>query len=91
MSVLDCLLLHGFTKSVNIFIRDIQPGTQSLVEVAVAPLKHQLFYHVLIGRAGSSGDTDIYAALFAESFDIIWSLSAPGNLYYNDRFTVNRL
>ena len=91
MSILNCLFLHRFTKSVNIFIGNIQSSTQSLVEIAVAALKHQLFYHILIGEAGSSGDTDIYAALFTESLDIIRPLSSFRNLYDNDRFSVNRL
>ena len=91
MSVLNRLLLHGFAKSVNIFLSNIQSRTQSLIEIAVAALKHQLFYHILVGRTGGSSDTDIYAGLFTKSLDIIRPLSPFRNLYDNNRLPVNRL
>ena len=91
MSILDCLFFHCFTKSINIFIRDIQSRTQSLIVVAVTALKQQLLDHILVGKTGSSGNTDIYTAISAKSFDIIWALSALRNLYHNDSPTINRL
>ena len=91
VGILDCLLLHCFTKSINIFIRDIQPRTQSLIVIAVTSLKQQLLYHILVGKAGSSSNTDIYAAISAQSFDIIWALPALRNLYHNNSLTINRL
>ena len=39
MGILNCLLLHCFAKSFDIFVCDIQPGAQSLIIVAVAALK----------------------------------------------------
>ena len=91
MGIPDCLLLHRFAKSINIFIRDIQSRTQSLIVVTVTALKQQLFYHILVGKAGSSCNTDIYTAISAKGFDIIWALSALRNLYHNDSFSFNRL
>ena len=57
----------------------------------ITALKQQFFYHILVGKAGSSGNTDIYTAISAKSFDIIWALSALRNLYHNNSFTINRL
>ena len=39
MGILNCLLLHCFAKSFDIFVCDIQPGAQSLIIVTVATLK----------------------------------------------------
>ena len=91
MGILDCLFFHCFAKSINIFIRDIQSRTQSLIVVAVTALEQQLLYHILIGKAGGSCDTDIYTAISAKGFDIIRALSALRNLCHNDRLTINRL
>src|SRR5699024_1485995 len=91
MSVLNRLLLHGFAKSVNIFLSNTQSYTQILVGVAIAALRHQLFYHILVGRTDSSSDTNIYAGLFTKSLDIIWSLSSLRNLCANNRLPLNRL
>ena len=91
VGILDCLFFHGFAEIINIFIRDIQPGTQSLIVIAVTALKQQLLYHILVGKAGSSSNTDIYAAISAQSFDIIWALPALRNLYHNNSLTINRL
>ena len=91
MGILDCLFFHRFAKSINIFIRDIQFRTQSLIVVAATALKQQFLYHILVGKAGSSCNTNIYTAISAKSFDIIWALSALRNLYHNNSFTFNRL
>ena len=91
VGILDCLLLHCFTESINIFICNIQSVTQSLIVIAVTSLKQQLLYHILVGKAGSSSNTDIYATISAKRFDIIWALPALRNLYHNDRLAINRL
>ena len=39
MSVFDCLLFHRFTKSIDVFIRDIQSSAQSLIVITVTALK----------------------------------------------------
>ena len=80
MGILDCLFFHCFAKSINIVIRDIQSRTQSLIVVAVTALEQQLLYHIVISKSGSSGNTDVYTAISAKSFDIIWALSALRNL-----------
>ena len=40
---------------------------------------------------GSSSNSDIYTAISAKRFDIIWALSALRNLYHNVRLAINRL
>ena len=91
MSIFNCLILHCFAKIINVFICNDQSSTQSLVKITVTFLKHQLFYHILIGKASSSGNTDIYTAFSAKILDIIRSLSALRNFRYNDCFIVNCL
>ena len=39
MGILDCLFFHRFAESIDIFICNIQPGTQCLIVVAVTALK----------------------------------------------------
>ena len=64
---------------------------KTVIVVEVTALKQQLLYHILVGKAGSSGNTDIYTAISAKSFDIIWALSALRNFYHNNSLSINRL
>ena len=91
VGVLDGLFFHGLTQGINIRIRNAKPRTQSLIEIAVAAFKHQLFDHVFVGKAGGSGNTDIYAAFSAQCLDIIGALSAFGDFDHNHSFSINGL
>ena len=91
MGILDCLLFHRFAKIINIFIRDIKTSAQSLIIVAVAALKQQFFYHILVSRTCGSSNTNIDTYFSTKRFNIIRTLSTFGNIYNNNCLAFNRL